>query len=110
MAQNMALEETGRQAAAVSAPSHLSRIALLMATAALLLAWAMRHTEASFADGLRYIRQAEQFDRSSASSPGDCCGSWAGWRRGAGFLAASGGCARLRLHRAAGDSALPADP
>ena len=63
VAQNMALEETGRQATALSALSHLGRIALLMGAAALLLAWSLRHTEASFADGLRYIRQAEQVDR-----------------------------------------------
>jgi 4-amino-4-deoxy-L-arabinose transferase-like glycosyltransferase len=42
---------------------HAIRIGLLMAATALLMSWALRHTEASFADGLRYIRQAEQIDR-----------------------------------------------
>ena len=42
---------------------HAIRIGLLMAVTAGLMSWAMRHTEASFADGLRYIRQAEQIDR-----------------------------------------------
>ena len=42
---------------------HAIRIGLLMAVTAGLLSWGLRHTEASFADGLRYIRQAEQIDR-----------------------------------------------
>ena len=42
---------------------HAARIGLLMACAAALLGWVLRHSEASFADGLRYIRQAEQIDR-----------------------------------------------
>ena len=42
---------------------HAARICLLMAATAVLLTWALRHNEASFADGLRYIRQAEQIDR-----------------------------------------------
>ncbi|MGB0067333.1 MAG: glycosyltransferase family 39 protein, partial [Isosphaeraceae bacterium] len=42
---------------------HAIRIGLMMAVTAGLMSWAMRHTEASFADGLRYIRQAEQIDR-----------------------------------------------
>jgi hypothetical protein len=42
---------------------HVIRIGLLMAATAILMAWELRHTEASFADGLRYIRQAEQIDR-----------------------------------------------
>lgn len=63
MAQNPALEETGPPATPLSAFSHMSRIALLMGTTALFLAWGLRHTEASFADGLRYIRQAEQMER-----------------------------------------------
>jgi hypothetical protein len=42
---------------------HAARIGLLMLGTALLLGWTLRHTEASFADGLRYIRQAEQIDR-----------------------------------------------
>ncbi len=42
---------------------HAIRMCLLMAVTAGLLSWGFRHTEASFADGLRYIRQAEQIDR-----------------------------------------------
>src|SRR5262249_22561853 len=42
---------------------HAVRIGLLMAGAVLLMSWALRHTEASFADGLRYIREAEHIDR-----------------------------------------------
>ena len=42
---------------------HSIRIGLLMAVTAGLMTWSLRHTEASFADGLRYIRQAEQIDR-----------------------------------------------
>src|SRR5271157_3394327 len=34
-----------------------------MAATAGLMSWGLRHTEASFADGLRYIRQAEQIHR-----------------------------------------------
>ena len=34
-----------------------------MAAAAALLGWVVRHSEPTFADGLRYIRQAEQIDR-----------------------------------------------
>ena len=34
-----------------------------MAATAALITWGLRHTETSFADGLRYIRQAEQIDR-----------------------------------------------
>lgn len=42
---------------------HGSRITLLMAATAILLVWGMRHSEASFADGLRYIRHAQQIER-----------------------------------------------
>jgi 4-amino-4-deoxy-L-arabinose transferase-like glycosyltransferase len=42
---------------------HAARIGLLMAGAAALLGWVLIHTEACFADGLRYIHQAEQLDR-----------------------------------------------
>jgi hypothetical protein len=38
---------------------HVTRAGLLMAAAAALLGWVLRHTEPSFADGLRYIRRAE---------------------------------------------------
>ena len=41
---------------------HAARIGLLVVGTALLLGWTLRHTEASFADGLRYIRQAERID------------------------------------------------
>jgi 4-amino-4-deoxy-L-arabinose transferase-like glycosyltransferase len=47
----------------VTSFQHGLRIALLMATTALLLTWGLRHTEASFADGLRYIRHAQQIDQ-----------------------------------------------
>ena len=63
---------------------HAARIGLLMAAAAALLGWELHHTEASFADGLRYIHRAErirarvvdatalaQGDRPSAPSAGD---------------------------------------
>jgi hypothetical protein len=36
---------------------------MLMAAAAALLGWVVRHSEPTFADGLRYIRQAEQVER-----------------------------------------------
>src|SRR5262245_26514911 len=42
---------------------HAARIGLLMAGAAALLGWILRHTEANFADGLRYIHRAEQIER-----------------------------------------------
>jgi hypothetical protein len=42
---------------------HAARIGLLATAAATLLGWGLRHSEASFADGLRYIHQAEQIDR-----------------------------------------------
>ncbi len=49
----------------VTTLQHAARIGLLMAGAAALLGWEIRHTEASFADGLRYIHRAEQIDRGS---------------------------------------------
>ncbi|MFI5459032.1 MAG: glycosyltransferase family 39 protein [Isosphaerales bacterium] len=39
---------------------HAARAGLLMGVAAALLGWELRHTETSFADGLRYIREAEK--------------------------------------------------
>ena len=39
---------------------HATRMGLLMAVAAVLLGWVLRHKETSFADGLRYIHQAEK--------------------------------------------------
>jgi 4-amino-4-deoxy-L-arabinose transferase-like glycosyltransferase len=45
---------------------HQSRVALLMAFAAAQLGWGLSRTEATFADGLRYVHQAEQLE----------CGSW----------------------------------
>jgi 4-amino-4-deoxy-L-arabinose transferase-like glycosyltransferase len=39
---------------------HAMRIGLLMTASTLLLGWVVSHTEASFADGLRYIREAEK--------------------------------------------------
>lgn len=42
---------------------HAARLALLMALAAALLGWLARHTEICFADGLRYIDQAQRIER-----------------------------------------------
>jgi 4-amino-4-deoxy-L-arabinose transferase-like glycosyltransferase len=42
---------------------HARRIGMLMAAASVLLGWVVRHSEPTFADGLRYIRQAEQIER-----------------------------------------------
>ncbi len=42
---------------------HSIRIALLIAATVVVLGWTLRHTEASFADGLRYIRQANEIHR-----------------------------------------------
>jgi 4-amino-4-deoxy-L-arabinose transferase-like glycosyltransferase len=44
---------------------HTARTGVLLALAAALLGWGTRHTEASFADGLRYIRQAERIEAGS---------------------------------------------
>jgi 4-amino-4-deoxy-L-arabinose transferase-like glycosyltransferase len=44
---------------------HAGRIGLLMALAAALLGWEIYHTEANFADGLRYIHRAERFEAQS---------------------------------------------
>ena len=41
---------------------HATRMGLLMAVAAALLGWVLRHKETSFADGLRYIHQAEKIE------------------------------------------------
>jgi hypothetical protein len=41
---------------------HAGRTGLLMAVAAALLTWGTRHTETSFADGLRYIHEAERIE------------------------------------------------
>ncbi len=42
---------------------HLIRVCLLMAAAALSLGWVLSHTQATFADGLRYIHRAERIER-----------------------------------------------
>ena len=47
----------------VTTPQHAARMGLFMAGAAVLLGWVFFHTETNFADGLRYIHQAEQIDR-----------------------------------------------
>jgi hypothetical protein len=47
----------------VSLHQHVIRIGILMVVASALMTWGFGHTEASFADGLRYIRQAEQIER-----------------------------------------------
>lgn len=44
---------------------HAARVGLLMAVAAALLGWELAHSEATFADGLRYIHRAERFERES---------------------------------------------
>jgi len=41
---------------------HAARAGLLMGVAAALLGWELRHTETSFADGLRYIHKAEKIE------------------------------------------------
>jgi 4-amino-4-deoxy-L-arabinose transferase-like glycosyltransferase len=41
---------------------HAARIGLLLAGAAVLLGWMLSHSEATFADGLRYIHRAERID------------------------------------------------
>ena len=41
---------------------HATRIGMLMAAAAALLGWIVLHSEPTFADGLRYIRQAERIE------------------------------------------------
>lgn len=42
---------------------HATRIGLLMLAVTALLGWELYHIEATFADGLRYIHRAEQFER-----------------------------------------------
>jgi hypothetical protein len=44
----------------VNRSQHAVRVGLLMGGAAILLVWVVRHSEASFADGLRYIHRAER--------------------------------------------------
>jgi hypothetical protein len=44
----------------MTSTQHAARMGLLMVAAAALLGWELRHSEASFADGLRYIRRAEK--------------------------------------------------
>jgi 4-amino-4-deoxy-L-arabinose transferase-like glycosyltransferase len=51
----------------VSLIQHVARVALLMAGAAGLFGWLGYHTDVTFADGLRYIRQAERIDRGAWS-------------------------------------------
>ena len=41
---------------------HATRIGMLIAAAAGLLGWVVRHTEPTFADGLRYIHQAQRIE------------------------------------------------
>jgi 4-amino-4-deoxy-L-arabinose transferase-like glycosyltransferase len=49
----------------VTTLQHAARTGLLMGVATALLGWALRHTETSFADGLRYIHQAEKIEAGS---------------------------------------------
>jgi hypothetical protein len=44
----------------LSPRQHFARIGMLLFAAALLVGWVIRHTEVVFADGLRYIHQAER--------------------------------------------------
>src|SRR6516225_4457983 len=46
----------------MTSSQHGLRICLLMAATSLLLIWSLQHSEATFADGLRYIRHAQQID------------------------------------------------
>src|SRR4029077_20577034 len=47
----------------VSTSKRVVRIGLLMAAATAYLFWINHHAEVTFADGLRYIREAQQIDR-----------------------------------------------
>ena len=47
---------------------HLSRVALIVVLAGLLLGWLASHTEIFFADGLRYISQAQGIERGPDST------------------------------------------
>jgi hypothetical protein len=47
----------------VTTLQHAARIGLLMAGAAALLGWVIRHSEATSNDGLRYLHEAEQIER-----------------------------------------------
>jgi len=47
----------------VSLIARVARIGLLTAAAAAFLYWSSHHAEVSFADGLRYIREAQRIDR-----------------------------------------------
>ncbi len=47
---------------------HAARIGQLMVAAVVLLGWEIYHTEASFADGLRYIHRAERLEARSLKS------------------------------------------
>ncbi len=47
----------------VSLTKRIARIGLLMAAAAAILYWINHHATVSFADGLRYLREAQQIDR-----------------------------------------------
>ncbi len=51
----------------MSLQSHLVRIGLLMSAAAILLIWLAAGTEVMFADGLRYVAQAQKIDQGSWS-------------------------------------------
>lgn len=47
----------------LSLAQHIRRVGLLMTCAAALFAWRNYHAEVTFADGLRYIEQAQRIDR-----------------------------------------------
>jgi hypothetical protein len=46
----------------VTTAQHATRVALLMTASAVLLGWVVRHSEPTFADGLRYINRAERLE------------------------------------------------
>lgn len=51
----------------MSLTSRVARVGLMMAAAGALLFWVTHHAEVSFADGLRYMREAERIDRGDYS-------------------------------------------
>lgn len=62
-ARETAAEGIGAADSVVTLSGRLCRIGLLMTLASLLLGWLVAHTDVLFADGLRYIRQAEALTR-----------------------------------------------
>ena len=112
---------SGKGQTQVTMLQHPSRVALLMAFAAALLGWGLSRTEATFADGLRYIHQAEQIEAGSWTSSlingidhplhplGICCGAPLARWRGPGLVATSRPGPLLYVRGSAGHPDLPAD-